>query len=274
MNRLKRINSGTNHWYRLDGEYAPGVTTVLSGGIPKPALVNWASKTCAEYVANNREWLASAPGRGEILDVVKGAPNRDRDEAGNKGTIVHDYAEQLTNGDVTLAPEHEFLMPYVQAYAQFLDDAHIEPVATEVPMANTKLRYAGTGDLFAKSAPIATALGHPADSIGYVDLKTNRSGVFMEAGLQCLAYTRCDLWQPNGDDEPMPTCDWSVVVHVAPDGCTIRPVDLTSERHWAMFRAARLIAEATRKKDGWGDLILLPDLSISPTTDLTLKAAS
>lgn len=274
MNRIKRVNSGNGHWYKLDGEYAPGVTTILSGGIPKPALVGWASKTCAEYVADNREWLATAPGRGEIIDVVKGAPNRDRDQAANKGTIVHGYGEQLVSGDVTLDPEHEHLLPYVEAYARFLDAAGIVSVATEVVMANTALRYAGTGDLFARSPVIAERLGCDPDSVGYVDLKTNRSGVFMEAGLQCLAYTRCDLWQPEGVEEAMPVCDWSVVVHVAPDGCTVRPVDLASPRHWSMFRAARLIAEATRQKDGWADLVLMPELSVAPETDLVLGRAS
>ncbi|NKV11056.1 hypothetical protein GS909_07910 [Rhodococcus hoagii] len=29
------------HWYKLDGEKADGVTTLLGNGIPKPALINW-----------------------------------------------------------------------------------------------------------------------------------------------------------------------------------------------------------------------------------------
>lgn len=282
MNRLKRINSGNGHWYKLDGEYAPGVTTILGDGIPKPQLVNWAANTAARYVADHRDWLVQADTPEEIYEVVRGAHNRDRDQAANKGTIVHDYGEQLVSGDVTLQPEHAYLLPYVEAYARFLDSVDIEPVATETPMANTTLRYAGTGDLFARCPAIVErlnlidTLGVELDpqSLGYIDLKTNRSGVFFEAGLQCIGYGRCDLWQPNGEDEEMPLVEWSVIVHVHPDGCTVRPVDLHSERHWSMFRAARLIAEARRKKNGWADLVLLPELSLMPEQDLTFKAAS
>lgn len=270
--RLQRVNSGRGHWYKLDGQYAIGVTTALSEGIPKPALVGWASKTCATYVADNRDWLAAAPSRDEIIDTVKGAPNRDRDQAANKGTTVHRYAEHLAaDGEAHLDPGDEHLLAHVQAYAAFLDAADIDPVALEAPMANTRHRYAGTGDLFARSAPIATLLDKPDDSIGYVDLKTNRSGVFMESGLQALAYCRCDLWQPDGptSEQAMPDIDWAVIVHVTPDGCTVHPVDIGSERHWSMFRAALLIAQARRQRDGWADLVLRPEITLPAEQETT-----
>jgi len=47
------------HRYRLDGMPVTGVTTILGGGIPKPALVRWAPRVVAEWVTDpaNRERL-------------------------------------------------------------------------------------------------------------------------------------------------------------------------------------------------------------------------
>lgn len=265
--RLQRINRGSNHWYKLDGDYAIGVTTALGDGLPKPALVNWAAKTAATYAADHREWLTQAGTREEIIELVSTAHTRDRDQAANKGTIVHRYAEQLArDGRADLDEAHGFLQPHVEAYARFLDDADIDTVALECPMANTAHRYCGTGDLFARSKPISSLLGLPDDALLYVDLKTNRSGVFAEAGLQCLAYTRCDLWQPDGpaSEQPMPDILGAVVVHVTPDGCTVHPVDISSARHWTLFRAVLHVAYARRKKDGWIDQVLQPELNLTP----------
>jgi hypothetical protein len=50
---IQRINRGSNHWYKIDGKKADGVTTLLSQGLAKPWLGNWAAKTVAEHVADN-----------------------------------------------------------------------------------------------------------------------------------------------------------------------------------------------------------------------------
>src|SRR5690606_13872332 len=43
------------HRYWIDGKPAPGVTTILGKGIPKPAIPYWAARTVAEYVADEPE---------------------------------------------------------------------------------------------------------------------------------------------------------------------------------------------------------------------------
>ena len=53
---FRRIDSGRGHRY-VDayGIKVPGVTTLLSGGLPKPALTNWAARTAAEFAVDNWE---------------------------------------------------------------------------------------------------------------------------------------------------------------------------------------------------------------------------
>ena len=43
-----------SHRYKLDGEWVPGVTTIL-GVLNKPALTKWAASQVAEYVADHPE---------------------------------------------------------------------------------------------------------------------------------------------------------------------------------------------------------------------------
>lgn len=38
-----------SHRYRLDGDWVPGVTTLIGKGLPKPALPYWAARTVAEW---------------------------------------------------------------------------------------------------------------------------------------------------------------------------------------------------------------------------------
>ena len=47
------------HRYWLDGKHIPGVTTLIKGGIPAPALTYWAARTVAEWVADHDAPLPS-----------------------------------------------------------------------------------------------------------------------------------------------------------------------------------------------------------------------
>ena len=55
------ITRGRGHSYELDGEKVPGVTTILSKGVPKPALVDWAARMAADYAINHWDELATQP---------------------------------------------------------------------------------------------------------------------------------------------------------------------------------------------------------------------
>ena len=47
----RRINHGRGHYYEVDGHRVDGVTTVIGDGIPKPALIDWASRTVTRVPA-------------------------------------------------------------------------------------------------------------------------------------------------------------------------------------------------------------------------------
>ena len=58
---VKRINSGSGHRYEDDGRKLDGVTTLISAGLPKPALTWWAAGTTANYAVDHWDELAARP---------------------------------------------------------------------------------------------------------------------------------------------------------------------------------------------------------------------
>ena len=61
MTETKRRNHGRGHSYLLDGEKVPGVTTLISNGFPKSALINWAARTVAARAVDGWDELAELP---------------------------------------------------------------------------------------------------------------------------------------------------------------------------------------------------------------------
>ncbi|MEJ7707998.1 MAG: hypothetical protein WKF82_12445 [Nocardioidaceae bacterium] len=83
---LKRINTSSRAPLHLDGQPVPGAMTLLSGGLPKPALPRWAAKAAAEFVAQNLEVLNQLPDRESVIATVKQSPWTQRDWAAVRGT--------------------------------------------------------------------------------------------------------------------------------------------------------------------------------------------
>ena len=59
--------SGNGHTYYLDGEYCPGVTTILSNGIPKGGLIDWAARVPSDFVSNRLTTARNAAGEVRIV---------------------------------------------------------------------------------------------------------------------------------------------------------------------------------------------------------------
>jgi hypothetical protein len=207
---LRRIETRSGHRYTLDGKPVPGVTTLLSNGLPKPALTRWAAKTAAEYVADNLEVLNALPDRESIVATVKQSPWSQRDRAAVRGTDVHALAEKLLHGEEVEVPEH--LTGYVEGYARFLDEWQPTPVLTERPVASRKWWYAGTFDAILRMPDGETLL---------VDWKTSK-GVYGETASQIAAYREAEFYvADDGTEQPMPEVDGLAVVHVTPTGCDL-----------------------------------------------------
>lgn len=216
---IRRINTGRGHRYTIDGQPAPGVTTLLGAGFPKPALVHWAANTVAEYVADaTPEHLEALRGLGRdaMYDQLRKAPNRTRDRAAARGTDVHRYAEQLVRGDAIDVPDD--IAGYVDAAVAFMNDWRINPVLTEALVASRRHMYCGTVDLVADLPDGRRAI---MDYKTGKQLRRNEKGVYPEAALQLAAYRHADTYVgDDGTELPMTevgiTCSYGV--RLVPDG--------------------------------------------------------
>lgn len=261
----KRDRSG---YYATPAGRLMSVTTILSNGIPKPALMHWAAFEAAQCAVDNIPALVRARGeeaRREARQWIQHAAERKRDSAANLGTVIHGFLEAQVLGQPT--PEFtDEQRPFVEAFGRFLDDWQPEYEATELTVANTEVGYAGTLDFIAHLPAIGSGL-----LMG--DYKTGKS-VYPEVGLQLAAYRRATVgWtRPDGVEVKPPATVGAVVLHVRPEGMpggeprgyALHPVK-TDDDVFARFLEAKGIAEATRK-DGLFDSILGDCLQAPATT--------
>jgi len=254
-----RIDRGGNHRYMLDGEPADGVTTILKA-YPKPALVGWAARTIAEFVADRLEntgdhiiadrllndlrsiaeqtardprdtWPAT-PGALTIANTLKGVHWLDRDQASNRGTEVHKHAERLAKGEEVQVPEE--IVGHVDSYLKFRDDWDPQDELIERIVGNRRHRYMGTLDLIATFPELGRTL---------VDLKTNRSGPFEEVALQLAGYRYAEfMLDDTGAEQPMPEVDSCAVLWLRADGYDLVPFEAGP----AQFRTFLYVQQVAR----------------------------
>lgn len=245
----RRINRGRGHSYVLDGQPIMGVTTIIKGGLPMPALPQWAARTCAEYVAGRREILTELGDR-ELVDLVKGAPFRERDAAANRGTEVHKLAERLIRDEEVDVPVE--LDGHINSYVAFLDAFRMTGALVERPVFSRKYRYGGTLDLLADTSELGRVL---------IDIKTSGSGVYGEVALQLAAYGHAEFYVDAGLNEvALPEIDSYAVVWVRADGYDVYPIDVTDRDFqtflyvqqvawWAQHRAGQVIGDAIWRRE-------------------------
>lgn len=242
----KRVNSGRGHWYKLDGQKAPGVTTILGDGVPKPALTAWAAREVATFAADNLDTLGALD-RDARIDLLRGAPWRDRDRAARRGTEVHRLAEQLVAGHEVTVPEE--LVGHVDAYVGFLDDWDVRAEHVELVVGHRRHRYMGSLDLIARLADGRRWL---------LDLKTTRSGIYSEVALQLAAYRYAEFYlDDRGREQPMPEVDACGAVWVRADGYDLVPVD-AGPRTFRTFLYVQQVAHFTTGESLVGDVLTPP----------------
>jgi len=228
---FRRRQYGRNHGYTLDGQKLPGVTSILSDGLPKPALVGWGINTTAGYAADHWDELAELP-VSKRIETLKRAPYADRDAAAKRGTEVHALAEKLVHGQEVEVPDE--LAGHVEAYVKFLDDFEPEPVLVEQSVVSlTRWPYAGTLD---------GVFDIPGHGRLLVDIKTARSGVFPDNALQLAAYRYATHYASEADGwelHEMPKVDGCAVIHVRADGYSLVPVAAGDE----VFRTFRYVQQ-------------------------------
>ena len=232
--------SPASHRYWLDGKPVPGVTTILGGAVPKPALTKWASKSVAEYVADNRSTIERLydMGRLPMVEALKNVPWQARDEAANRGTEVHRYAEQIIQGEEADVPEE--LVGHVESCIAFMEDWDVRPVLVEFPVGSREHWYAGTGDLVGD---------HNRGPRAIFDYKTSRSGIYFETAFQLVGYAFAEFYGLGGDEKPMADLgiEASYGVHIRADSYNVVPLEFgpaVFEEFVALIRSRGVIKRA------------------------------
>jgi hypothetical protein len=230
-----------SHRYKLDGEWVPGVTTIL-GVLDKPAIPKWAATQVAEYVADNPAGVEElrAMGRGPMVQALKGLPWAKRDTAAVRGTDVHNFAEKIVNGETVEVPE--YLAGYVEAALAFMDDYAIEPVLVEAVVGSRENRYAGKLDL------VADSNRHPR---AIYDYKTTASGIYGTTAWQNAAYAFAEFCGEGGLEMPLAGLgiEASFGVHLRPDGYSVHPLSF-SPAVFQEFLAIRAAYDANKRAVG------------------------
>jgi len=248
MSGFRRVKRGKWWSYELDGKRLPSVTTLISKGVPKPNLIDWAARAAAEWAADNVD-DNSRLDRGPAVDVIKSAHSRSRNLAAAKGTDIHGIAQALAEVQVVDIPDT--VAGYVDAYLAFLGDWQPDVVALEAAIVSKRWRYAGTFDLVAWLRAI-----HP-DRPVLIDIKTGGSGVWPETCLQLAAYRHAEFYlDPAGNEQPMPATAGGYALWLGDDGTyELLPVQSDDDIFAAFLHAAHVATFCGREKD---DLIGLP----------------
>jgi hypothetical protein len=255
-----RIPRRSQGWYRdpLDTSVKlRSVTTILSQGYPKEALVFWAGNITAETALDNLPYLVRASlrpdERAEAYDWLRRAHTRKKDARAAVGSAVHTVIEAHVLGQPV--PDElmndEEVRPYLTNFLAFVNDWQVTFEASEMVVANYRDGYAGTLDYLLRSPRIATALNVPAGTVFMGDTKTggelDKKGVYAEAGLQMSAYAHAEVgWLRDGSKVPLPKVhDTGIVLHLRPEG--YRPIPVAcGAAEYAAFLHARDIAEFGR----------------------------
>ena len=308
------------------------VTTIISGGVPKFLHAHYA-KMAAELALEaivergphsrsaaivrrlaerGRDDVAERQARGELTSIklgklgrrelalrwIKGAADRHRDAAAERGSAVHAEAEQLVLGHAReacrLYLDHQLiaawpdeLAAYQRAFVAWVDDFHPEFLAAEATVFNRAQAYGGTLDTIVRveAGELIRAIGdrggHVATSpheaevwarlwqlppdapvVVIVDLKTGKA-VYSEVALQLAPYARAEfVGGPDGRTElPMIPVELGAVLHLRADGTyQFRLVRIDQP----IFEAFCFAREVYRFVNETAKTVLLQDLTPSP----------
>lgn len=206
----------------------PGVTTILDQGLPKKALMDWGPRVTAEYAVDHWDELATMSPSAR-LEKLKAARWEASDAGARRGTEIHQIGEKLVAGETVEIPDT--IAGHVESYVRFLDEFEPVPVLIEAPICSYQHGYSGTLDLIADFDPKVLVgrfpeladLGRAVRAL--LDLKSARSGIFGETGLQMAAYRYADVYlDSDGNEQSMIPVDVVLGIHVTADDARLLPI--------------------------------------------------
>ena len=123
----------TAHRYMVNGQYKPGVTTMLKLLDKGESLIQWASNCAVEAMI-----------AGDAPEVAKYAYRKKRDDAGDVGKRVHAWIEAHTSGEtLPIEPDME---QSIRAYLKWEEDRSVEHLESERVVYSETYGYCGTVD--------------------------------------------------------------------------------------------------------------------------------
>lgn len=256
--------AAASHRYWMDGKPVQGVTTLIKGGLPSPALMYWSARTVAEYVADNPDRVEDlrSMGRAPMVAALKETPWQARDEAAVRGTDVHALADQLVRGIEVEVPDH--LAAHVEGYVRWLDTWQPVPILTERSVGNRKHWYAGRFDLIADIADVRWML----------DVKTARA-VYPDNAIQTDAYRNGEFYVEDDDpntEHPMPEgIERLGVLHVRSDSTDLVELDSSGEPFRDFLHCA-WITKRKKRREGYVGATLHSASADMPTPSLEQTA--
>ena len=188
---VKLIVDGRQHFYQIGEEekWHPGVTSVLSAAIPKPALLPWALNMMSENV---RDSLTKWP-KGNLMEeediekIVKDGKNiykKKASEAADIGKEVHLAIDGIIRNKAVVPGE--YIKAGVDGFLKWRETNNLEIVLGDTKLGSKLFGYGGSMDFVAFKGP---------DPIIF-DVKTTKRrkdrdhGVYNEYGLQLAAYAQ------------------------------------------------------------------------------------
>lgn len=255
--------AGGQRFYSWRNESYWSVTTIIGGGVPKPALLPWGIKSTAEGVVKQRGVLAAMLAACETPDAcangefcgpcdqtirwAKSLPYAIRDRAADLGTQVHEWIE-AHRLDKPMPTVPLPIRPYLRSFEQFLADFEPDYHMVEASVYNRTEHYAGTLDAIVRlRLPLNEHAGQ------YVlDAKSGKN-VYPEVGLQLAAYRFAEfIGAPDGSEQLMPPTDGGLALHLSP--VTYRLIEVRCDED--VFRAFLYAREVFRFVSETGKTVL------------------
>lgn len=198
--RIYQLNTdGHRYYYRfVNGEpvFYPSVTTMLKQVMPtSPFLIQWMLANGAEGATEKRD-LAAAYGTFMHIQFEQLIINRSYD-FDKVPELLKTYIESENLPDKVFWDWADKIRKDVLAFAQFVKDWNVKPLAIEIGLVHPQLHYAGCVDM-----PCVMTDPKKGDTFrAIVDFKSGRKGFWEEHELQLHLYK--DMWNVNFQDTPI-----------------------------------------------------------------------
>lgn len=199
--RVFQLNSdGHRYYYRFDDDgtpvFYPSVTTLLKQVMPTPpALLEWMIVNGKDGSVEKRD-LAAAYGTFMHIQFETLIINR-RYDFDKVPSVLLAYMEENNLPEKVFSEWLPKLRKDVLAFAQFVRDYNVKPLAVEIGLVHPEYHFAGCIDLPCEMTDPKTAKTFTA----IVDFKSGRKGFFEEHELQLHLYR--EMWNVNYPDKPV-----------------------------------------------------------------------